>query len=442
MREMMQLNNPSLISLLFFSENALSKSPGDRPEQWLADRLKLERDPNQSGNNGSYALLNDGFDIEIESCIAHDTLILRLCLSIVEPHALDCWQSLVEAWSALQHDYLSEGYDVQPWGLTRLFHASVVGRGSSAGLVDQKQALDGLLGLTPSADPPDTTSYGWFWMIKEAFEALDNGHRFWGRDLLLLTPEDRSERVNTYFLQPLGSGFSRIELYLQKSKHHARQGEIGRDRLSQSVETLQKEMVRQLGSLDFSQIHQEPVDMEKLSRFFLIFLAQKAAEELLLNSIKNNHKAFIEHLDHVKLETNIYSLESHVIAHEIEQIESDLYNVRVMQESTYAFQDIQRSTEASRFERASYLMGGSAALLAAISLHSSFMQIWSLALENSTWIIPPGWIRVILSLIASITIPMAAAWLISRRKTLAIMTGTISLLTILAMILSTVLVNL
>ena len=438
----MQLNNPYLMCTLFYSENALSKKPDERPDQLFAKRLMLQKEPDQTGVGCSQGVLNDEISVVMESCIAHDTLMLRLSLSLVEPLVLGFWQRLVEAWALFQHDHLSGGSSVQPWGLTRLFHVSVVGRGSSSGLIDQQHTLEVLLDVSPSANAPDTTPYGWFWMIKEDWGKLEDGHRFWGRDLLLLTPEDRSEKVKSYFIQPFASGLSRIELYLQKSKHHARQYEAISANLNRAMVTLQNEMTGHLGGLDFSKIYREPVELERISQYLMRFLAQKAAVEILLNSLRNNFIEFQEHLELVKLDNPLYELDKCKLERQIEQIESDLQNAQVIQDSTYALQDIQRAAEGSRFEHASYLLGVTAALLAGIGLFNSFLDIWSLALENSGWQLPASWLRILLSLLASIAIPLAAIYLVGRKKKHATVMILVSLVSVAVMVLSTILTNL
>ena len=130
------------------------------------------------------------------------------------------------------------------------------------------------------------------------------------------------------------------------------------------------------------------------------------------------------------------------VTRQVEQIENDLQNVDVVQESVYLIQDIQRGAEASRFERASYLLGYTAALLAGISLFNSFLDIWSLVLENSPWMLPAAWLRITLSLVASVAIPLAATWLIARMKWHALIASLVSLMTVAAMFLITFLSNL
>jgi hypothetical protein len=442
MREIMQLTDPRLVCTLFYSTNALSRAPDEQPEQLLVKRLTLQKDPNQSEINCSKGALNDAVSVVMESCIAHDTLMLRLSLALIEPNVFDFWQRLHEAWAMLRRDHLSGETIVQPWGLTRQFHASLVGRGSSSGLIDARQTLQALMDGSPSSTTPDTTPYGWLWIMNEGWEKLNNGHRFWARDLLLLTPEDRYTKVRSYFIQPFVSGLSRIELYLHKSKHHARQYEGISANLNRAMVTLQNEMAGHLGGLDFSKIYREPVELERISHYLMRFLGQKAAVEILLNSLRNNVIDFQEHLDLVKLDNPLYVMEKEKLARQIEQIESDLQNAQVIQDSTYALQDIQRAAEGSRFEHASYLLGVTAALLAGISLFNSFLDIWSLTLENSGWQLPASWLRILLSLLASVAVPLGAIYLVGRKKKHAAVMLLVSLVSVAAMVLSTILINL
>ncbi len=196
-------------------------------------------------------------------------------------------------------------------------------------------------------------------------------------------------------------------------------------------------MLEHLVSADFSQIQAEPVLMEEMSRQLMRFLTQKAAVEILLNSMRTNLTLFQEHLERMKLNTASYQQESHRMTRQIEQLETDLQNAAVVQDSATAIQDIQRGAEGSRFERASYMLGYTAALLAGISLFNSFLDIWSLVVENSAFTLPPAGLRIALSLLASVAIPLAATWIITRRKLHALIASLISLVTIIAMVLVT-----
>jgi uncharacterized protein (DUF849 family) len=152
---------------------------------------------------------------------------------------------------------------------------------------------------------------------------------------------------------------------------------------------------------------------------------------VLLNTLCNNRSAYNDHLQRVHLQTPLYDKEDEILERAVQQLESDLRNAQVVVESTTVFQDIQRGVESSRLERASFLMGASAGLLAGIFTFNSFLDIWSLALEGSGLLLPPVWVRILLGIIAGVSLPLAATWIVARRKrpaALAIILGFSSIL--------------
>ncbi len=180
------------------------------------------------------------------------------------------------------------------------------------------------------------------WLLWEGFLSPSDHTTTWQRDLLLVVPEDRAQKVQSAFIDNFHQGFTRIELYLQKCKHLARQHEKIRGDLAGAITLLQDEMLEHLGNSDFSQIHAEPVLMEHMSHQLMRFLTQKAAVEILLNSMRTNLTLFQEHLERMKLNTASYQQESQRMTRQIEQLETDLQNAGVIQDSAYAIQDIQR----------------------------------------------------------------------------------------------------
>jgi len=437
----MTLSNPTLLTLFFFSEHDLPRSKEQYPEAKLARTLGVTLEAQQPGISSCHGKLAQEVEAVVTACMAHDTDITSLKICIPGEGSPTSWQRLLEAEENVVKDLVS-GSDHKPWAVSRIFCAEVTGSSPSRVLADHFRSLANLLKVESTADRPDSTPFGWLWTVAERVPAPDEHPGIARRDLLLLIPVDRAANVYPVFIDPMRQGLSRIELYLQKCQHHARQHEIVRNQLSRAMQTLQQSMVSQLGDIDFSQIQKEPVALEQISQHLMRFMAQKAALELLTNSLRSNLSALTEHLARVRLETPSYTLEKEKMRRQIEQMESDLTNAAVIQESTTSFQDIQRSAESNRFERASYLLGGTAALLAGISLFNSLLDIWSLSLENSGWDLPASWLRILLSLAASVAIPLAATWFIARKKKPAIICLVISLAALAGMLLSTLLVNL
>jgi hypothetical protein len=435
------LSDQTLSTLLFYSENSLPQERDRYPDVRLAHVLGPSQERDKPDEHRYRGHLLQEFDVSVTGTMAHDTFIARLCLALPGEGTEASWKQLKHAQNNILGDFLKGETSAVPWAISTLCFATVPVNSGPSQLTIQHQALVSTCGEPRIIAEPNSTPYGWLWRVAEDTRAFCHGKETWCRDLLLLIPNDRAAKVLTLFVDPLEQGFSRIELYLQKCKHHARQHETIRLQLNQAIKTLQQEMVEHLGAIDFGQLSEKPERLERIAWYLMRFLAQKAAVEILLNSLRNNCTAYSEHLAGVKLETPVYAREVDRIVRQIEQMESDLRNASVIQESTHAFQDLQRSAEAGRFERASYLLGVTAAFLAGISLFSSFLEIWSLTIENSGWVVPAGWLRLVLSLIASVSIPVAAACVIGRKRVPAIISILVSLATIAAMALGTILVN-
>ena len=431
----MTLSNKTLTALFFYIHDV---SKGSHTVEKLAKQLELQSGSKEKCFQGTY---QQHFPIALIGFQAHDSLVLQLELKVPEMESDQPWQLVNTTFSEIVGEIYNKDQHHVPWAMSRLFYGSMPSPPPGNALIENYSEFYQQMKLNQKQNQPEMTPFGWFWGVADEQSTIFEETRTWQRDFLLVIPEERYKKVKTLFIDPLQQGFSRIELYCQKCKHLARQHEVVRSDFSLAIKTLQEEFLEQIRASDFSQIHAEPILMEKMSRQLMRFSAQKAAVELLLNSLRVNLSSLGEHLERVKLDTPAYAHENAKLTRQIDQIEVDLSNANVIQESTGAIQDIQRSTEGNRFERASYLLGGSAALLAGISLFNSFLDIWSLVLDNSTWVIPPAWIRISLSLIASVSVSLAAIWLISRKKPHRLIALIISLGALTAMFLSTFLIN-
>lgn len=418
-------NTESSLKLLFFYTDPANTESQLLPELEQTFNLKPLTEAGWQG------ITEEGLPITCQACATHDTLILQAQLSLTADEGMD-WDSLVTSADWVTKWMTNKEREFKPWSITRLHYCSVPSGVAGKDL----SAIASLISRENPSTTPESTPYGWLWLLNEGTPSES-----WQRDMLLVIPEDRFPKVKPVFIDPTQGGFTRIELYLQKCKHLTRQHESIRVSLSTALTALQQEMLEHLVTSSFNQIQTEPVLMETISMQLMRFLTQKAAVEILHNSMQTNLKLLGEHLDRSKLETPLYTRERDRISRQIEQIESDLQNAGVIEESVSAVQEIQRSAEASRFERASYLLGYTAALLAGISLFNSFLDIWSLVLENSPWVMPAAWIRILLSGVASIAIPLAATWLIARKKWPALIATMVSMSAVLCMVLSTILSN-
>lgn len=437
MTQVNDLSKPTLSSILFFSARRISITTSAEPcvDLGFPQRLSLTTELENPDERRFRGQTSDGIQVEVGWRLAHDTHILRLTLSLERMYDTNDWLRLKNFYRELLDQTWKLPQNPRPWGETVLYSADILTEKPS--LKPHLTALE----LSDTDTQLEATPFGYLSLVREDAGALPDGHAYWHRELVLFTPQSRSERVNSVFLDPLTQGFSRIELYLHKAKHHARQETLIREHLEKARESLQDGMSQALRTVDLSQVHQEQEELELISQRLMRFLSQKATVEVLLNSLRNNQKALVEHLERVRLESNHYQGEIKHIQRLIEQLESDISNARVVLESTYSFQEIQRGIEANRLERAGVLMSATAALLAGVAIFNSFLDIWNLSLEGSNLERPPSWLRIFLGFIAGVSLPLAATWGVVRQKKRAVVALIFGLLAILAAIAATVWVN-
>jgi hypothetical protein len=446
---MTSLHEPAVSMLLLFSvEDARSEEAEPLCRPWEGhDWLALELEADEPDCQRYVGQMRDGTPCRLTWGLAHDTHLLRLTLSLPGAQTPAAWAKLQRLLDTVVERAWEDGpegpYPCHPWAATRLYHALV----SASTETDEVQTVvsdPAGLGLdSDDAERADPTPCGWMWSMRAGWESMTAGEgaRYWVRSLALLTPQDRANRVRTFYLDPLTQGFARIELYLHKGLHHARQHEATRAELEGAGIELQNAMLVALRTTDFSQLHREQQELEEIARRLMDFLAQKTQAEVLLNSLRCNLQAFTEHLERVKLESSLYAGQAARLARHIEQLESDLCNARAVSESTYVFQDIQRGVEAARLERASFLLGGAAAVLAGVAIYNSFLEIWKLVVEGSGLELPWPWLRVVLGTLAAVSWPLGAYWAVQRRKARAAVALFVGLLTVAAAVISTLLVS-
>jgi hypothetical protein len=429
------IHSPSIsIQLLF---NIDRSAPRSRIHLGLPEQLALTQQIEQPEFAFYQGLLEEEIHTDLAWCLAHDTHLLRLRFILPGVQPPDSWtrleslmqRTLNSAWRRLENPL--------PWGASCLYLASLPAK-SAKGV--------SLLHFPPleqeAQEPnPDPTPYGWLWLLAEKEQRFGVERAVWARSQAMLVPEERFEKVHDYFLQPVTQGLARIELYLQKGKHHARQQQLARERLERARQLLQDNMSQALTTSDFGQLDQEQKEVGQISKYLMRFLTQVATMEVLLNSLKTNRQALHEHLERVKLDSTLYRKEEQVLERHIEQLSTDLHNARTVLDSTYAFQDIQRGVETTRLERASFMMGAAAALLAGVAIFNSFLDIWNLALEGSGLLRPPSWLRILLGFTAGVSLPLTAAWFVEKRTRRAVISVSVGVLSVAAAVLATVLVN-
>lgn len=438
---MQRVITPSLYAVFFIYAGIAP----DRPPSVdlnLPARLGLSPEAAPSGEWRFSGALAEGERCELRGTLAHDVWLVRITLSLEGEHPPQVWERLYLRLRDLLSGAWEQPEQPRPWGLTLLYHALLPAEETPNLTAEVLQALSVAGSSSERAlHPPEATPFGWLVLLSEQEARWSDGLSLWQRNLLLLTPLPREGAVKKHLLSPLVQGLSRIELYLQKAKYHARQQERLAQNLMQLTQRLQEEIALAARTGDFAQLHREQRELEDIARQFLQFQVHRSYTHTLLNSIRINAQGFEEHLARVKLSIPSYEREKALLLRAIEQAESNLHYVEVVSEGAYLFQDIQRSVEANRLQRASFLMSATAVILAGVTIFNSFLDIWALCLEGSPHLIPPAWVRIPLGLLAGVSLPLAAYGVIERRKRMAIYWSLLALLVFVLAVLSTIWVN-
>ncbi len=440
---MPELIEPRITALLFYSLREVQK-PGKRPpyiafEENAGAGKRVESAADDCRRSTWQTA--SGETVLLDWSLAHDTQILRISLGFSDIHSPAAWSDLDAALDRIVLAAQSMPDQPLPWAATHIYLA----RSSRGSKVEDMQVLVSL--LTGQLSAPDTiipceaTPYGWLFPFGMQTITIDSDHPVWQRSLAWIVPQERAERVEAVFLQPLNQGPARIELYLHKCLHHARQHDTVRAALETARIDMQEGMLVALRSVKFENVQREEPELEAISRKLMIFLAEKAQSEVLLNSLRSNLQSFNEHLERVKLDTPSYANESRQIQRSIEQLESDLANAQAVSESSYAFQDIQRSIESNRLERAGVLLGGAAAILAGLAIFNNFLDIWNLSVEKSGMTLPTPWLRALLGALAAVFWPLGAYQLVKRQWWRGGISLSIGVLSIILAVVFTILIN-
>ena len=117
----------------------------------------------------------------------------------------------------------------------------------------------------------------------------------------------------------------------------------------------------------------------------------------------------------MKLEAPLYLSQVQRLERWAEQIRTDLRYAEATLRTVQTIQDIERGEETMRLERSSFLLGGAAALLAGVAIFNSFLDVWNLAVADSSLHLPSPLPRVVLGLAAAVGWPLAAYWAVERR---------------------------
>lgn len=428
------LLNPSLTVWLFFSARHLLE---ERPEQPLVEALGLT--PEEAGaETRRYRGRTEEANVHLSAVLHHDTLLVRLALNLEGEQPASAWTRLRRAWEEASVHPWPEG--AAPWALTCLYHALLPRGVTPDG--DPQRFADLPFALPPEGGSAlETTPYGWFACLGQAAQGDGAGEGCHERTLLLLTPQERAEKVGYYFLEPFTQGLTRIELHLQKALYHAWQQPAASQALGRATLRLRQSMSQAVSTLDFAHLYREFRELEEVSSLLMTFLNQKAHAEMLLHSLRINLQGMAEALDEVQFHPPSYDGEQKRLTRQAEQLESDLRYAETALQSAYAFQEMQRGIENNRLQRASLMLSTAAALLAGITIFNSFLDIWALILQDSTWLLPPMGVRMAIGLLAGVSLPLATYWVIERRRAMAILWGVLGLLSFALAVFSTLWVN-
>lgn len=434
---MPSLTAPGLSLLLLFR----ARHPaGEHPEAPLVKRLGLERESTQEAERSYRGALGDGTTCRVRAALAHDTHVVRcdLALDGVHPPA-EAWERLTRHGEALLNACRDDG-DLLTWGATWLYHAVLPPSLSPDAVPD---FFDGLPLPAPGPSGPalEATPFGWLGWLGEGERPPKPPSTCRERRLLLAVPSERVEKVARYFLNPLTQGWTRIERHLHKAIHHARLQKEASQALGQAIVDLRAQMAAAVSKTDLAHPYRESQELERVSVLLMNFLNQKAHAEMVLQSLRVNLHDLGEALEEVRLVTPLYEREKQQLARQAEQLQSDLEYARVVTESTYAFQEMQRGIENNRLQRASLMLTTASALLAGFTIFNSFLDIWALILADSDWRLPPMGLRLVLGAVAGISLPIAAYMGIERRYRPLILWGGLFLLSVLLAVLSTIGVN-
>ncbi len=438
MPDIAEVFSPSLGYELLFRKPGSEADPFETIQALtnnMPDRLGMLRKAGGDHATG-YELFQDGIQVEVSGADAHDTFLLRLKVSLTGIQASDNWLKLEEKAQSLLYEMAANWKTSGPWGSTQVYQA--LQNQSTTGALPANFPHNRWAGSTSEPNP---SPYGWLWLMDEGQRPVVEGVDVWLRSLAVLVPEERCDKVNQVFLAPLNQGLARIELYLHKGIHHARLQTSTHDRLDQARRTLQDSMNSALALTDGKPAH-APRDLDHISTNLLRFLTQVSSLEILLNSLQTNCQAFRDHLELVKMDIPLYHKEMHQLDWHIEQLSADIRNSRAVMDSTYSFQEIHRSMENARMERSTFLMGVAAAVLAGVAIFNSFVDIWNLVLEGSEMIGPSPWLRFSLGLVAGVSFPLAAAWLVEKKIARGVVSASVGVLSVLMAIIATMLVNL
>lgn len=428
---------PPCLSLLLLLR--VRQSMREHPESLLVKHLGLEQGNSPVEGRGYCGLLEDGLTCCVRAMLAHDVHVVRCDLRLDgNCSPIETKELLIRRGEELLSFYASS--ETLLWGTTWLYHIVLPSGLSLDAFPDVFPGLS-LLPSSPSRPVLEATPYGWLCLLREGEHPLTPNSICWQRQLLLIVPADRIEKVTRHFLEPLTQGWVRIERHLHKALHHARlQTEISRA-LGEATLSLHSRMTVAASTMDFANIYHESQELEQVSVALMTFLYQKAHAEMVLQSLCINLHDFNLALDEVKLTTPLYEKEKQRLMQCIEQLKSDLEYARVITESTYAFQEMQRGIENNRLQRAGLMLTTASALLAGFTIFNSFLDIWTLVLADSAWRLPPMGLRMALGALAGISLPMTAYLLIERRYQRLFLWGILSVISVLLAVLSTIWFN-
>jgi hypothetical protein len=383
-----------------------------------------------AGEEKRYTGRAGDFQCEVAWVLVYDVLMIRVQFIMEDQAPLSKFAIMRSSLDTDLAELTESSALFKPWAMTTIYQLSVSSEITLTDAQNLTVKVQQTLGLEIQQPEICPTPYGVLSLLGEAERTASDKSCLFTRTMLIITPEGRLTKVSSHFLKPLNQGVNRIELYLQKCEHLVRQYFLIQNNLAESQEKLHSLVSAELIDKDLDDIRRENQELDRISTVLMRLLVMKAQLDILLNSLTLNLKAYKDHLDLMKLEISLYDKKTARLGRYIESLQVDIENAKIAIESSYTFQEIQRSLEASRFERASFLLGATAALLAGVTIFNSYLDIWILVISDTNLVLPSPLIRMLLGLLAAVSWPLAAFWGAKRNKWatgLAILGGILSL---------------
>lgn len=361
--------------------------------------------------------------------LAQDSHLIRLTLTQPGEHTPSSWDLLRTSIQDTADSLLENIEKDNRLAVTYLYQTTLKEDADIKELPEWflEEVKEGDNGLTNSS----AGYFGWLWILDDIDSDMQNSFGLSERRLVFLIPTSRISSIEKTLIAPLDQGIARIELYLQKGLYHWRSYLAVRAEFIKLRSDLESSIDLVLKALDLSLPYREQQEMEEIAHMMMALLKTKGHVQILRNSLENNVRNCNRHIDAIKLDSILYEQSIARLQNGMTQIDIDMRYIDATFDTVKTIREIQHDTEASRIGRSSFLLSGAAALLAAVTIFNSFLDIWDLAIGGTGLNLPnPAW-RVFLGITVAINLPLAAYWWMEQRKKRALVASALVVLAIL-----------